>query len=174
MGVAPSWYCPALKLSVSKKLRSRAFCWCIVCFCTSNGSFIILKKAEEFFFEIRLFPQFLKMTKIQNIFSPAFFNILKELYVVQKQTIHQQKALDLSFNLKPWKWAWHHQEGATPSRRESIFYCGLFTKSGGPLQSIQFFRYVEIVIKRIYVYLNWMFYIKSPYLRISKISSFLS
>ena len=25
-----------------------------------------------------------------------------------------------------------------PSRRESIFYCGLFTKSGGPLQSIQF------------------------------------
>jgi hypothetical protein len=27
---------------------------------------------------------------------------------------------------------------ATPSRRESIFYCGLFTKSGGSLQSIQF------------------------------------
>ena len=100
------------------KLRSRAFCWCIVCFCTSNGSFIILKKAEDFFFEIRLFPQFLKMTKIKNIFSPAFFNILKEPYVVKKQTIHQQKALDLSFNLTPWKWAWHHQEGATPPRRE--------------------------------------------------------
>ena len=37
-----------------------------------------------------------------------------------------------------------------------------------------FFRYVEIVITKLYVYLNWMFYIKSPYLRISKISSFLS
>jgi hypothetical protein len=32
------------------------------------------------------------MTKIKNIFSPAFFNILKEPLVVQKQTIHQQKA----------------------------------------------------------------------------------
>ena len=35
-----------------------------------------------------------------------------------------------------------------------------------------FFRYVEIVITKLYVHLNWMFYIKSPYLRISKISSF--
>ena len=34
-----------------------------------------------------------------------------------------------------------------------------------------FFRYVEIVITKLYAYLNWMFYIKSPYLRISKISS---
>ena len=32
--------------------------------------------------------------------------------------IHQQKDLDLSFNLTSWKWAWHYQEGATPSRRE--------------------------------------------------------
>ena len=37
------------------------------------------------------------MTKIKDIFSPAFFNILKELWVVQKQTIHQQKAPDLGF-----------------------------------------------------------------------------
>ena len=37
-----------------------------------------------------------------------------------------------------------------------------------------FFRYVEIVITKLYLYQNWMFYIKSPYLRISKISSFLS
>ena len=35
-----------------------------------------------------------------------------------------------------------------------------------------FFRYVEIVIMKLYVYLNWMLYIKSPYLRISKISFF--
>ena len=37
------------------------------------------------------------MTKIKNIFSPVFFNILKEPLLVQKQTIHQQKALDLSY-----------------------------------------------------------------------------
>ncbi len=33
----------------------------------------------------------------KNIFSPAFFNILKEPLVVQKQMIHQQKAHDLSY-----------------------------------------------------------------------------
>ena len=54
-------------------------------------------------------------------FPPAFFNILKEPLLVQKQTIHQQKALDLSFNLTPWKWAWHHQEGVTPIRRKKHF-----------------------------------------------------
>ena len=37
------------------------------------------------------------MTKIKNIFSPVFFNILKEPLLVQKQMIHQQKALDLSY-----------------------------------------------------------------------------
>ena len=31
----------------------------------------------------------------------AFFNILKEPLLVQKQTTHQQKALDFSFNLTP-------------------------------------------------------------------------
>ena len=44
--------------------------------------------------------------------------MLKEPLLVQKQTIHQQKALNFSFNLTPWKWAWHYQEGATPSHRE--------------------------------------------------------
>ena len=53
--------------------------------------------------------------------NPAVFNILKEPLIVQKQTIPQQKALDLSFNLAPWKWAWHYQEAATPSRRENEF-----------------------------------------------------
>ena len=48
-------------------------------------------------------------------------NILKEPLLVQKQTIPQQKALDFSFNLAPWKWAWHDQDGATPSRREKHF-----------------------------------------------------
>ena len=54
-------------------------------------------------------------------FSPAFFNTLKESLLVQKQTIHQLKALDLSFYLAPWKWVWHPQDAATPSRREKYF-----------------------------------------------------
>ena len=32
-----------------------------------------------------------------QIFSPAVFNILKEPFIVQKETLHQQKALDLSY-----------------------------------------------------------------------------
>ena len=35
-----------------------------------------------------------------------------------KQTIPLQKALDLSFNLTPLKWAWLYQEGTKPSRRK--------------------------------------------------------
>ena len=50
--------------------------------------------------------------------NPTNFKILTEPLLVQKQTIPQQKALDLSFNLAPWKWAWHYQEAVTPSRRE--------------------------------------------------------
>ena len=42
-------------------------------------------------------------------------NILKELLVLMKQTIPQQKSLDLSFNLEPWKWAWHYNGAAKPS-----------------------------------------------------------
>ena len=37
----------------------------------------------------------------KNISSSLYFSILKEPMLVQKQTIHQQKALDLSFNLTP-------------------------------------------------------------------------
>jgi hypothetical protein len=33
----------------------------------------------------------------KNIFSPAFFNILEKPLPVQKQTLHQHKALDLSY-----------------------------------------------------------------------------
>ena len=32
-----------------------------------------------------------------EIFSPAVFNILKEPFIVQKETLHQQKGLDLSY-----------------------------------------------------------------------------
>ena len=33
----------------------------------------------------------------KNIFPPVFFNILQKPLVVQKQTIYQKKALDLSY-----------------------------------------------------------------------------
>ena len=48
----------------------------------------------------------------------ALFNILKEPLLLQKQMIYQRKALDLSFNLAPQKWAWHCQEGAKLTCRE--------------------------------------------------------
>ena len=60
-------------------------------------------------------------SNIKNI-SSAFFNIMKEPLLVQKQTIHQQKALDLSFLETESLRAWHYQEDATPARRKSIFF----------------------------------------------------
>ena len=48
--------------------------------------------------------------------------IWKEPMLVLKQTIPQQKALDFSFNLAPWKWAWHYHEAVTPSRRRTTFF----------------------------------------------------
>ena len=73
-----------------------------------------------FWFVLSFFHNFYEIAEIifYENFPPAFFNILKEPLLVQKQTIHQRKALDLGFNLASWKWAWHYQEGATPSRRE--------------------------------------------------------
>ena len=49
-GVTPSWWCHAHFQGFKLKLKSRAFCWCIVCLCTSNGFFRKLKKARVFFF----------------------------------------------------------------------------------------------------------------------------
>ena len=50
-------------------------------------------------FEKDYFRDFLKMMKFTKKKTLALFNILKEPLLVQKQTIPQQKALDLSFNL---------------------------------------------------------------------------
>ena len=52
----------------------------------------------------------------------ANFKIVKKPLLVRIQTIPQQKALDLSFNLAPWKWAWPYQEAATPSRPTIPFF----------------------------------------------------
>ena len=84
-------------------------------------------KTLEENFRKSLFPRFpKKFWNLQKKNPLAFFNIVKEPLLVQKQTTPQQKALDLSFNLASWKWAWHYQEGATPPRRKKhillIFY----------------------------------------------------
>ena len=50
----------------------------------------------------------------------AFFNILKEPLLVQKQTIHPQKALILSFSETESLSVWHHQEGARLLDAKSI------------------------------------------------------
>ena len=83
------------------------------------------KRLEENFRK-RFFRNFLKSDEIYKKNPLVFFNILKEPLLVQNQTTPQQKALDLSFNLTPWKWAWHHKEGATHPRCKKhillIFY----------------------------------------------------
>jgi hypothetical protein len=61
------------------------------------------------------------MTKIKNIFSPAFFNIPKEPLVEQKQTIPQKKALIFSFLQLEKLRAWHYQGGTTLPCPKSIF-----------------------------------------------------
>ena len=117
-------------------------------------------KPLEKIFRKRLFPRFLKNDEIyKNIFSPVFSNILKEPLLVQKQTLHQQKALDISFNLAPWKWAWHYQEGATPPRRKKhillIFYgrvegfwlFAFYDISRRPLLSYSHFQGVKLKLR---------------------------
>ena len=49
------------------------------------------------------------------MFPPAFFNILKEPSVVQKQMIPQKKGLILSILELKYLRAWHYQEGSTPT-----------------------------------------------------------
>ena len=44
--------------------RSRAFCWCVVCFCTSYGSFRILKMAGGNFLKYDYFRNFSKWRKL--------------------------------------------------------------------------------------------------------------
>ena len=117
-GVGPSWWCHAHFQGAKLKLASRAFCWCIVCFCSINGSFRKLEKARGFLFlKFHNFYEIPEIIFFEN-FPPAFFNILKEPLLLQKLMIHQQKALNFSFNLAPWKWTWHYQEAVTPSRRK--------------------------------------------------------
>jgi hypothetical protein len=97
-----------------KKLSIRAFCLGIICFCTSNGSVEIVK-----------------LISFQKK-SQAFFNILTEPLLVQKQMILQQKALILSFLQMESLRAWLYQEGSTPTCSKKTFKKSKFNgaKSG--------------------------------------------
>ena len=72
-GVAASWSCHAHFQGAKLKPRSRAFCWCIVCFCISNGSFRKLEKTKGvFFFKFHHFYEIAEIIFFQK-FSSSFF-----------------------------------------------------------------------------------------------------
>ena len=54
------------------------------------------KRLKFFFCKFHHFYEIAEIIFFEN-FPPAFFNILKEPLLVQKQTIHQQKPWDLSY-----------------------------------------------------------------------------
>ena len=54
--------------------------------------------------------------------NPNNIKIVKEPLLALKQTVHQQKVLDLSFNLAPWKWVWHYQEGVRMTCCKRTFF----------------------------------------------------
>ena len=97
VGVAPSWQCHALVLLAPNSWDPKLFA--DISFVSVLAMILseYLKKQEEIFFlnDITL----KRLWKLYNFEkkSPAFFNILTEPLLVQKQTIHQQKAWDLSY-----------------------------------------------------------------------------
>ena len=58
------------------------------------------------------------------------FKIWKETMLVLKQTIHQQKALDLSFNLIPWNGRGIIRRAPRPLAAKSIFCWILWPRNG--------------------------------------------
>ena len=60
-----------------------------------------IEKGWRKIFEKDYFRDFIKIMKLKKKNPLAFSHFLKEKLLVRKQTIHQQKALDLSFNLTP-------------------------------------------------------------------------
>ena len=97
VGVAPSWPCYALFLlfpnSWDPKLSADVSFFSVLATVLSE----YWKKLEKIFFwtEITL-RRLWKLCHFEKK-SQAFFNILTEPLLVQKQTIHQQKAWDLSY-----------------------------------------------------------------------------
>jgi hypothetical protein len=100
--------------------------WIIVCFCISNGSFRIWKKA--------IFAISSKLRKLQKIFLPVFFCILKEPLIPLERTIASTETNNSSnessdtylFGARRTR-SWQCQEGATPTCQKSIFFLILWT-----------------------------------------------
>ena len=105
-------------LSGSKKLRSRAFCWCIIFYCTSNSSFRILKKTWDFFSKWYYFHNLLKVISFQkNIFS-RFFKYSDRMVA---STVTNDTSAESSWSQllgARQTRAWHDQEGVTPTFRK--------------------------------------------------------
>ena len=69
---------PRTYFSSCKKLNIKAFFWGIVCFCTTNGSFRILKKTGEIMFLIFVILR----NYGNNLFSKIFLQSFQNLFVV--------------------------------------------------------------------------------------------
>ena len=84
--------------------------------------------AEEILWNYIISAIWSKCRNLQKKNPPAFFNILKEPLLVQKQTIPQKKGLILSFLEQEILRARHYQEGVTPTYRKKhillTFYMG--------------------------------------------------
>ena len=97
VGVAPSWPCHALVLlppnSWNHKLSADVLFVSVLAIILSE----YWKKLEEIFFWNDITLRRLWKSYHFEKYSQAFFNILTEPLPVQKLTIHQQKAHDLSY-----------------------------------------------------------------------------
>ena len=90
---------PLLGLQIKTEIQGFLLMYCL--FLYFLWFFQNIEKGWRKIFKKDYFCDFLKMMKFQKKNPPVFFNFLKEPLLVQKQTIPQQKALDLSFNLAP-------------------------------------------------------------------------
>ena len=107
-----------LTLSVSKKLRSRAFCWCIVCFCTSNGSIRILKKARgNIFLKWYYLEEIVKIVSFWKKFSSLFQYSDRTVASTETNNTSAESLGSQLFGTRK-IWAWHGQEGATLTCRK--------------------------------------------------------
>ena len=65
--------------------KARSFFWAIVCFCTTNGSFRILKKAGGSFSKSNYFRNFLKVSKFTKKESFSLFQYSKRI-IARRET----------------------------------------------------------------------------------------
>ena len=118
-----------------QKAKFKSFLLMCLLFLCQQWFFQNIEKDWRKIFEIRLFPQFLKITKITKKNSPAFFNILKEPLLLQRQTLYQLKALDLGYQEPKGKGCGCIMRVSRPFDEKSI-YCLFFTGAKMVLDSL--------------------------------------